>query len=276
MEGGDGDEAMSGMATSFQLSTRMGEVLLPGLNIVTTLDYLLLCLLTVALCFLKEYLYSRRLQLHRQQRAIALIRRQRKSSRSSLPSQSPQLPPHMSAAAGSGSGASVQLSFPAEQHEEEDEDTDAPLVTPRHLKQQSASAASASFVSSLLPSSSSLLPSLLYGVNVALGYLVMLLVMTYNAGIFLLIVLATAAAHYAFTVRGERRDERTEGRRRRSAEEGAAGGERFRPKPQRQLGRRVSAGSEKGGGRGGGREEAAELTDDLDDDDVLNKDCCEK
>ena len=100
--------------------------------------------------------------------------------------------------------------------------------------------------------------------------IVMLLVMTYNVGIFLLIVAVTAAAHHYFTARGEGGEDRLEGRRRRGGEEGR---DKLRTKGQKPLGRRVSAEREKAG-RGVGKEEMVE--DEDDDDDILGKDCCEK
>ena len=46
--------------------------------------------------------------------------------------------------------------------------------------------------------SSRLLLTLLYGVNVAISYLLMLAVMTYNVGYFVVIVLGLSLGHYLF------------------------------------------------------------------------------
>ena len=43
-----------------------------------------------------------------------------------------------------------------------------------------------------------MLNSAVYGLNLALGYLVMLCLMSYNAGLFLVIVLASACGHFMF------------------------------------------------------------------------------
>lgn len=52
--------------------------------------------------------------------------------------------------------------------------------------------------SARIRSSSRLFLTLLYGVNVGISYLLMLAVMTYNVGYFIVIVLGLALGHYIF------------------------------------------------------------------------------
>ena len=202
-------------------------MLLPGLSVLTPLDYALLCLFTAVLCVLKECLYAYRLQLLRTQKPRARL--PRKTSHASVDAASP--------------------AFSADPH-----DPSAPLM---NLPSSSPAPPPTSVLSSFLP-------SFLYGLNLALSYLLMLLLMTYNVGIFLLIIVATAAAHHHFSAQP---DTPHPSPLRRPSQ------------PQKGLTRRTSGnGRDARAGRGvaephtddGGRSEQ-----ELDDDDLLSKECCE-
>ena len=218
----------------------MGEVLLPGLTIVHRTDYGLLCLFACLLCVGKEFLYSYRLHLLRRQ---SRHRSARKSSRASI----------------GDAATTVAVGFESDAHSDHHEPT-APLIT------ASPSSSSPFSSSAITP----YLPSLLYALNTSLSYVVMLLVMTYNVGLFAIIVLSTAAAHYAF-----------DSAHRTQKDNGHAGDPRAGKKMRDQVGlTRRASGGETREGRGGGRGEkgsAAPMTDDdLDEDELLAKDCCEK
>ena len=228
--------------SSFQLTHRIGNILLPGLNIVTVPQYVLLCLLAALLCLVKEYLFGRRSQLSRSSKA----RRKPYNASYNAPSLSP--PP---AAADdenehtAEADHSVPLMSPT---------ASRPLLTP--------STASSSLLAACYP-------SVLYGVNMLLAYVVMLLVMSYNVGLIAVIVVSSAVGHYYFSrpddVDDSRRLRLRDGRegRARSANKG-------RQQPQQLVGRRSQF--EKGSER-----VELEVDDDTrNEDDWLEKDCCEQ
>ena len=189
--------ALSAAYRSFQLTHRIGNILLPGLNIVTVPQYLSLCVLTALLCLFKEYLVAHRIQLSRTARS------RRKTS--NVPSLSPP------------------TSGDVNEHDADNEHT-LPLMSPsasRPLLTPSTTA------SSLL---TAYYPSLMYAANMLLAYVVMLLVMSYNVGLIAVIVVASAVGHYYFT-----RPDDVDDSRRPWIRDGSDGRGRSRSKAKQQM-----------------------------------------
>jgi len=229
---------LSTSRSTLQFTHRIGSILLPGLTIVTVPQYLALCTLTALLCLFKEYLIAHRIQLSR------TVRSRRKSSNG------PSLSSPSSAPVG------------GDENGVEDEHT-LPLMSPAPSRPLlTATAATSSLLAAYYP-------SLLYGANMLLAYIVMLLVMSYNVGVIAVIVLASAVGHYYFT----RPDDVDDGSRRAWGREGSDSRGRSRSKGGKQqqlVGRR---------GQTEKASERMELTVDEDqqnEEDWLAKDCCEQ
>ena len=228
---------VSAAHSSFQFTHRIGNILLPGLNIVSVPQYLLLCTVTAVLCLLKEYLVNHRIQLSRTSRA------RRKTS--NAPSLSPPI-------------AANDMDERAAEHEHS-----LPLMSPTSSRP-------------LLPPTSSGPPllaayysSLLYGANLLLAYVVMLLVMSYNLGLVAVIVVASAAGHFCFT-RPDDTDEHSRRTWTREDRDGRGSRSGSRGQLQQLTGRR---------GQADKSSERVELPVDDDphnEEDWMEKDCCEQ
>jgi len=223
------------VCSSFQFTHRIGEVLLPGLIIDTLPQYLALCTLTAFLCLFKEYLVNYRIQLSRTSRA-----RRKLTSAPSLSSPS--------AAVSKG------------EHVEDNEHT-LPLMSPAssrplHSPNTTASSALAAYY-----------PPLLYGANMLLAYIVMLLVMSYNVGVIAVIVVASAVGHFYFT----KADESEDGRRAwaRDGRDGGRPSSASRAK-QQLMSRRGQT------DKSGERMELTVEDDPHNEEEWLSKDCCEQ
>ena len=222
--------------SSFQFTHRVGNILLPGLNVATVPQYLSLCLLAAALCLFKEYLVNHRIQLSRTSRA------RRKTS--NAPSLAPATTANDVDDHNADNEHSLPLMSPA---------ASRPLLTPN-------------------PGATSLLaaysPSLLYAANMLLAYVVMLLVMSYNVGLIAVIVVASAVGHYYFTKPDDVDDSRRVWSRDGRDGRGRSGS---KGKQQQQLvGRRGQA------EKGSERLELAVDDDQQNEEDWLGKDCCEQ